>query len=116
MWHDVDLEKPPCTRTSAEQTSTDLESYRSAISSLWRNRTSQMAVQRNQQNRYRRVMTVIAQRTIELANRTQQLMRDRPVMLDVAFAILIFVVEIIDLIGMTDIPVVSREPDLACGY
>jgi len=38
-------------------------------------------------------------------------MRDRPVMLHAALALLVFVVGLIDLIGLTYAPSVSREPD-----
>ncbi len=81
------------------------------FSSLWWNPTIRMGVQQNQQNKYRRAMTVIAQRTIELANRAQQLMRDRPVILDITFALLVLVVELVDLFGGIAEPLAGRSPD-----
>lgn len=57
-------------------------------------------------------MTEMAQRLIELANHTQQRVRDRPVMLDIAFALLVLVVEIITLVGSTEAPGEAREPDV----
>ena len=54
----------------------------------------------------------MAQRLIELANQTQQRVRDRPVMLDIAFALVVFVVEVITLVGSNEEPGLAREPDV----
>jgi signal transduction histidine kinase len=57
-------------------------------------------------------MTDMAQRLIELANQTQQRVRDRPVMLDIAFALLVFFVEIVALVGPSEERAGSLEPDI----
>jgi signal transduction histidine kinase len=54
----------------------------------------------------------MAQRMIELANQTQRRVRDRPVMLDIAFALLVFVVELVTLFGPTEERAGSLEPDV----
>ncbi len=58
-------------------------------------------------------MTVIAERLIEVANQTQQNFRDRPLVADFAFVLLVFVLELIDLFGLTANPLLPRDPDLA---
>jgi signal transduction histidine kinase len=57
-------------------------------------------------------MTVIAERLIEVANQTQQRLRDRPVLLDIALALLVFFLEVVDLFGLSTDPRMQREPDL----
>jgi signal transduction histidine kinase len=58
-------------------------------------------------------MTVITERLIEGANQTQQKFRDRPVVADIVFVLLVFVLELVDLFGLTANPLLPRDPDLA---
>jgi signal transduction histidine kinase len=57
-------------------------------------------------------VTVMAERLIEVANQTQQWFRDRPVAADVAFVLLVFLLELVDLIGLTANPLLPRDPDV----
>jgi signal transduction histidine kinase len=57
-------------------------------------------------------MTVIAERLIKVANQTQQRFRDRPVVADVAFVLLVLALELIDLFGLTANPLLPRDPDV----
>jgi signal transduction histidine kinase len=57
-------------------------------------------------------MTLIAERLIEVANQTQQRLRDHPVVTDIAFVLLILALEAIDLFGLTANPLLPRDPDV----
>ncbi len=57
-------------------------------------------------------MTVIAERLIGVANQTQQQLRDRPVVADLAFVFLVFALEAVDLFGLTANPLLPRDPDV----
>jgi signal transduction histidine kinase len=66
---------------------------------------------RNRRSNYRLSMTLIAERLIEVANQTQQRLRDRPVVADISFVLLIFALEVVDLFGLTADPLVPHGPD-----
>ena len=79
-------------------------------SSLWRNAVHQMAVSPAEHRKYGLDVNT-ADNLIRFANRTQQWARDRPALLDLGFAAILFVLELIDLLARSD-KTDARQPDL----